>query len=148
MSAPIGLENSRTARPRRASLAVEAALFLPLLFYLMFGMIEYGWMFLRSSEIHNATRQGARVGATEGGTSPAVLSTIQTLMTGANLAGSNYTVDIVPPDVSSQALSQGAPFSVTVTVPYKNGIELFGFTLVPVPADLHAEVTMIKEGPL
>ena len=33
---------------------VEAALFLPLLFLLVFGMVEYGWAFLKFECINNA----------------------------------------------------------------------------------------------
>ncbi len=48
---------------RRGTAAVEAALILPLLMLLLLGVIEYGWIYLKSEQIANAARHGARVGA-------------------------------------------------------------------------------------
>lgn len=59
------------ARPRatgpgqksRAQSLVEFALISPLLFAIIFGIIEFGWLFNNHMSIHYATREGARVGA-------------------------------------------------------------------------------------
>ena len=59
----VSLNSIKRQLHRRDGLAVvEMAIVLPLLILLTFGMIEYGWLFLRSQEISNAARQGARIG--------------------------------------------------------------------------------------
>ena len=51
-------------KARQSGLAtIEMAMVLPLLMLLTLGVIEYGWMFLKSQQITNAARQGARAGA-------------------------------------------------------------------------------------
>ena len=42
---------------------VEFALILPLLILLIFGMIDFGWLFYNKIEVNNASREGARYAA-------------------------------------------------------------------------------------
>src|SRR5205814_7116285 len=52
----------RIARGRRdAAALVEMAIAMPLLCMLTLGLIEYGWVFLRVSQINQAARHGVRV---------------------------------------------------------------------------------------
>lgn len=44
-------------------MAVEAAIILPVLILLVFGIIDFGWMINRDTMINNAAREGAREGA-------------------------------------------------------------------------------------
>ena len=46
---------------RRGSLLVEAAIILPLLILVTFGVMEYGWMFVQYKHVTNAARHGARM---------------------------------------------------------------------------------------
>ncbi len=58
--------DGRRARPRRrgerGAAAVEFAIVLPLLFVLLFGIIEFGILFYNYQVITNASREGARAG--------------------------------------------------------------------------------------
>jgi hypothetical protein len=54
--------NQKPATERGASL-VEFALVAPLLFVLLFGMIEFGWLFGQFNEVRHAAREGARYAA-------------------------------------------------------------------------------------
>src|SRR3954453_1896122 len=88
-------------RRRSASLTVEAALLLPLIFMLTFGLIEYGWMFLKQQQITNTARQSARLGAMVDGTNAQVTSQITSMMNTYGLAGSGYTTTIAPGNVAT-----------------------------------------------
>ena len=83
-------------RRRRGIVAIEFALILPLLLLLVLGLMEVGWMILKSQQITNAARQGARVGIRLQAHSSEVLAAIDTMMADGGLGGSGYTRTIVP----------------------------------------------------
>jgi len=77
MDKPMPANHLRTRRPpvpralparpkRRAQATVEFALVAPLLFALVFGIFEFGWLFRSHMTVHFATREGARTGAVAG----------------------------------------------------------------------------------
>ncbi|HUL85838.1 MAG TPA: TadE/TadG family type IV pilus assembly protein [Actinomycetota bacterium] len=55
----------RRIRPERGAAAVEFAIVAPLLFILVFGIIDFGFGFHAWNAIENSAREGARVGATD-----------------------------------------------------------------------------------
>lgn len=48
-------------RGERGAVAVEFALVVPVLFILVFGMIDFGWAINRYTVLNNATREGVRL---------------------------------------------------------------------------------------
>lgn len=56
----------KPCRRRRGAAAVEMALVMPVLFTMLFGIIEFGWMLSVQNSMVNAAREGARVGALAG----------------------------------------------------------------------------------
>lgn len=137
------IRNSRL----RGLATVEAALILPILLILTFGMIEYSWMFLKDQNITNAARAGARVGATADGTNTQITTQVDSLMTSYNLQNSGYTTSIKVNGAAGQAGTavKGAMIEVEITVPYAN-MQVTGMSIFPVPNTLHAKVAMKKEG--
>ncbi len=133
-------------RRRRADgvVTVEAALIVPILLLLTFGMIEYGWLFLKSQEITNAARRGVRVAIRADATTGEVTTAIGDALSVAGLGGSGYQVTITPSDVAGAAT--GDVIAVQITLPY-DGVALMGTSLVPTPANIQASVSMAKEGP-
>jgi Flp pilus assembly protein TadG len=128
--------------PRQRGLAlVEMALVLPLLFLLLFGLIEYGWLFFKYQQIAGAARHGCRIGVAQGKASADVTTAVNDLMSKAGLSG-KYTTTINPPEVLTAA--PGSTVSVSVSVKYSD-IELTGFPL-PLPTNLVGETSMVKEG--
>ena len=117
------------------------------IFPLLFGLIEYGWMFLKSQQIAAAARDGARIAATESGTNALVNASISQAMAQAGLAASGYSVVTVPANVANAV--PGTPVRVTVSVPYSgnSGIALTNLPFIPTPADLEGATSMVKEGP-
>lgn len=51
---------------RRGAAAVEMAVVMPVLFTLVFGIIEFGWMLAVQNTLVHAAREGTRVGALVG----------------------------------------------------------------------------------
>ncbi len=126
---------------RRGVVLVEMAIVMVLLFLLMFGLIEYGFMLLRAQHITNAARFGARIGITIDSTNTLVEQAIASAMSAAGMADSGYTVTFLPGDV--QGLTGRETLTITVSVPYANiGM---GMPLVPVPTNLRASVSMASE---
>ncbi|MCZ6653164.1 MAG: TadE/TadG family type IV pilus assembly protein [Planctomycetota bacterium] len=127
---------------RRGTAAVEAALMLPLVMFLTFALLTYGWIFIKSGQINNAARQGARVAARADAEFADVQAIIDTLMANAEISG--YIVD--PLDV--QGSPAGTIMTVTITVPYAGtDVELISMPLfMPVPQKLKSVASMLKEG--
>jgi Flp pilus assembly protein TadG len=127
-------------RPRRneqrGAAAVEFALVLPVLLFIVLGTIDWGWYFYVSQVVTNAAREGARAGSltpTTGSDGTAISdaeTTAEAYLTGAGLAGGNAT-----------ATTAGGAVEVTVVVPTGS---LTGFTdLVAVmPANSQAVARM------
>lgn len=129
--------------PTRGLASVELALLLPLLMLVLFGTIEYGWLFLKNQQLADAARSGARVAVTVGATNALARARVDEVMTNAGLAASGYQVTFTPGDVATAV--PGTAVRVEVLVPYA-GIGLTGIPLIPVPTALEGQTSMIKEG--
>jgi len=132
----------RTGRARVAGMAsLEFVIILPIMLILTFGVMEFGWMLTKSGEIVNAAREGARAGAREGAGGAEMQAAVNARMSASGLGGSGYSTTVSP------GVNPGDPVTVQITVAYDGNLELIGFPLVPVPANLRAEATFSKEGP-
>lgn len=130
---------------RRAGISlVEVAITVPLLMLVLFGLLEYGWAFLRAQDIQNAARHGARLGVVNGATAAEVTAGVDQLMLDAGLESSGYTITLTPADPAS--LAPGQLLTVEVTVDYDN-IDLVDAPFIPVPSRLRGETSMAREGP-
>jgi Flp pilus assembly protein TadG len=130
-------------RRRRGGALVEAAFVLPLLALLTFGLIEYGWLFMKANQVTYAARQGARTASLPNATNATVLQSVASQMTQAGLGASGYTVTLTPLNVST--VSAGETVRVEISLPY-SAVALTGGSLVPVPPTLSGSVAMSKEG--
>ena len=128
----------------RGVITVEAAIVFPLIVVITLGAIEYGWLFLKAQQTTNAARQGARVAIRPGATAVDVDDAISTLMTSAGMGTAAYTVTTWPEDIS--LLGTGDALEVQVTVPCQD-IAIVNMSLLPMPVNIGAAVTMAKEGP-
>ncbi len=93
---------------RRGSAIVELAVVTPLLLTMIFGIMEFGWVFMFKETLTNATREAARVRVLQGSTDldaqnrfvaalrPA-LSSASTSMVNITLSGDIYTVQATVP---------------------------------------------------
>lgn len=136
------IKRHRKCDQRRGVVLIEAALVFPILLLLTFGLIEYGWLFLRMESLSNAARRGARVAVTPDATNSDVLSAIGNMMTDSGLGDSGYTVT-----VSSLVVDPGETVTVHIVVPNYQNIMLTQAPMIPVPDQIERGVTMAKEGP-
>jgi Flp pilus assembly protein TadG len=97
---------------RRGAVLLEAALVLPILLALTFGVIEFGHYFFIEHNLKGAAQAGARAGIPYGADNAAANAAIGRMMTAAGLQNSNYTVTITPADVSTAPA--GTDVSVTI----------------------------------
>src|SRR5207253_421370 len=119
---------------RRGTVLIEAALTLPILFYLTLGVIEYGWMLLKAQQIANAAQAGVRAGALADGTAASVNSAISGQMTQFGIAPAAYSTLLTPNDPST--LTRGGTFSVQITVTYSSVAVLGSIPMIPTPTTL------------
>lgn len=129
---------SRLAR-RRGAAAVEFALVAPLLVVLVFGMIEFGRMFMAEQVLTNAAREGARKAVLPGATDAQAQTTIDDYLSGASITGHSRSVS--PSTTSAEG---GTAITVTVSVPYNQVSWLPVSTFLP-GKTLSAKVVMRKE---
>lgn len=108
---------SRLRRQRGASL-VEMALAFPLLVILLFGVVDFGWMFSTHHELRSASREGARLAVVDNGCyvgSPDYGS--------ARCPTGNPSQQLtnLKADTAARATGLPVPGSLTVTVCYPAG---------------------------
>ena len=125
---------------QRGIATIEVALILPVLLVLTFALMEYGWYFINAQKVTHAAHQGARLAAMPDATMADVTSLITALM--SDVQG-ECLVTVEPGNI--EEIPPGEMLTVTITVPYRDNLELFGF--LPVPANIRATTSMAKEGP-
>ena len=106
--------SSTVRKNRRGATVVELAVVAPLLFLLIFGMIEFGRLVMVEQILTNAAREGARRGILEQSTRSGVEAAVAEYLKDSSVRGATVTVS---PDVLSKA-GFGDPVTVTVAVPY------------------------------
>src|SRR5262245_27387459 len=103
----------RQSAARRGAAVVEFAVLAPVLFLLIFGMIEYGRMVMVQQLITNASREGARVAILDGMANSDVIQAVQDHIGGSiPIANGDVTTD--PTDITTAA--SGTLITVTVGV--------------------------------
>ena len=139
---------------RRGTVAVEAALMLPLIMLMTFALIKYGWLYVKVQQINNAARHGARVAARADSDDGIIDTEIALLMakvwpSGAGTLPDNwYVVTFNPdPDPDDGTWSTGTIVTVTITVPYASTpLDIISMPLVPVPGSIAGTASMAREG--
>jgi Flp pilus assembly protein TadG len=97
-------------RVRRGVAVVELAIVSPLLFAMLFGIIEFGWLFTVQHTMVNASREGARVGVLQGATVEEIEATTREFLAPMGL-NDRVTINI------TEAIPSDPFVTVQVTVP-------------------------------
>ena len=85
--------NGRKCSRRRFGGAVlETVLILPVLLYLAFGVVEFGYYFYVKHSLEGAARDGCRAFIASGATLTDVTNAVSVSMSASNLGSSGYTV--------------------------------------------------------
>lgn len=112
----------------RGANLVEFAIMAPLLIMLLFGIIEFAWVFSQNLDIRHGAREGARMAATDDLPNPEIASicsrmdvanssntTVQISRTGTNI-GDDITVTIsAPPDTLTGIMDWALPATITLS---------------------------------
>lgn len=135
--------STRRRLPKRSgTAAVEFAVVAPLIFLLLFGMVEFGRMLMVQQILTNASREGARRAIIESSTVPEVTTVVTDYLEKNSVSGA--TLDIGPTDLT--IVGAGEPVVVSVSVLYDQ------VSWLPVPRYLggvllRGESTMRAERP-
>ncbi len=130
-------QEKQTDNSVRGAAAVELAVVLPLLLTLVFGIIEFGWVFMVRETLTNSSREGCRVAVLQGSTEQDIRDRVAASMNPTGL--STYTVQI-------SRSSPGNPSeTVKVLIPYAD-VSLLGGYFGPTDFNLGATTVMRKEG--
>lgn len=123
----------------RAAAVVEFAVVLPLLLTILFGIIEYGWVFMVRQTLQTAAREGARIAVLQTSVEPY-----------ANVVGRIVTV-MAPTGLSTYSITMthaedGDPVeTVQVSIPYTD-VSLMGGFFPSIHPNLAGSCSMRKEG--
>ncbi len=129
-------------KDERGSSSVEFALVLPALMLVLFGIVEFGRMFMVHQMLGSAAREGARVASMPGADNSAVLEAINEELVSAGLTAD--TCQFTPSDVTTA--SRNDPITIRVQIDYDSIAWTPGF--IPGLSGLLLEgvVVMRKEG--
>ena len=109
---------------RLGAVAVEMAIVTPLLLAMLFGIIEFGWLFTVRSTMVNAAREGARLGALEGTSESEIRNRTEELLAPMHI-DDNCSVSVTMPT------DENPTVTVNVAAP-RSSVSLvgnfFGFT--------------------
>ncbi len=123
----------------RAAAAVELAIVAPLLFTILFGIIEFGWMFTIKNTMVNAAREGARTGALQSSEYADIVARVDTLMLPLGLSAPvTYTI--------IEATDADPFVSVTLTVPQADVSLVGNFFADYLTGNIVGTASMRKEG--
>ncbi len=124
---------------RRAAAVVEMAVVTPLLLTMLFGIIEYGWVFSIKQTVTSAAYEGCRVATLQGTSDSTINNTIQARLAPYGLQPADYTITVrhyTPSDPNE---------FVQVSVPYSKVSLVNGF-FGSKSWSLGSSCTMRKEG--
>jgi len=132
------MRTRRGERRRCGAVAVEMAIVTPLLLTMLFGIIEFGWLFTVQSTMVNAAREGARFGALQGVFTADVQQRVREYLLPMGL-DDNVTINV------TEATDENPIVTVNLTVP-RADVSLVGNFFGFVDGTLSTTASMRKEG--
>jgi Flp pilus assembly protein TadG len=101
----------------RGGALLEAAIVMPVLLYIAFGTVEFGYYFYVRHTLDGAAREGARAGIVSGGTYANVTTAVGNVMSAAKLSNSGYSTVVQDNGTTVASLSSAnTGDAITVTV--------------------------------
>jgi Flp pilus assembly protein TadG len=93
---------TRQWRSERGAELIEFAIVMPILLFIIAGIVDFGMMFRTYEAVTNAAREGARVGVLPGYAPVDVQSRVDAYLTASGLAGT-HTTSVVDVPVATTA---------------------------------------------
>src|SRR5258708_27865599 len=90
------LDNARPkiSRRRFGGAVLETVLVMPVLLYLAFGVVEFGYFFYVKHSLEGAARDGCRAAIPAGAVYSDITNAVSTSMSASNLSTSGYPVHV------------------------------------------------------
>ena len=129
----------KDTRRARAAAVVEFAVVLPLLLTILFGIIEYGWVFMVRQTLQTAAREGCRLAVLQTSVDPYTNVTERVGQVMGPTGLTTYSVTM------SHATVATPVETVTITIPYDD-VSLLGGFFGTHDYDLGGTCSMRKEG--
>lgn len=126
---------------RRGAAAIEFALVGTAFFLMLFGIMDWGWLFFRRSQFMDAVLDGTRRAVTRSQTDvslPPVDAAIE--YTEANLTAYGIDPNLTTIEASYQGVSPSEVLIVTAWMPYEPLIGIW-----PTPDTINAQMSMYLE---
>ena len=121
----------------KGAAVVELAVVLPLLLTIVFGIIEFGWVFMVRETLTNSSREGCRVAVLQGSTTTDIIDQVNASMSPTGLSGWSTQI--------TRSTTGSPNETVTVRIPYAN-VSLLGGFFGSTDFNLGATTIMRKEG--
>ncbi|HXV37626.1 MAG TPA: TadE/TadG family type IV pilus assembly protein [Myxococcota bacterium] len=137
--------SARRQRSEAGTSIIEAAIAMPVMLLVLFGIAEFGVQFTRWNSLTNAVREGARTGVVF--RSPCVAGTVTALIeaTVADFAeSSGIDTASIDTTVTGACAGTGTQLTVTATVPY-DSIALAALANLAPTTNLTARTVMRNE---
>jgi Flp pilus assembly protein TadG len=134
----------RRLQERRGAAAIEFALCLPIFLAILFGILEYGWIFYEQANVIAAVRSGVRFGVTQDPDTDVNYldeseTTVRTSLAGLGIRASDLASATITATVSPSTSATNL-LTVDCKVPYTPVVGL-----VPVPTRISYTMTMLME---
>src|SRR5436309_769941 len=88
------LHSRQMTRRRFGGAVLEMVLILPVMLYLAFGTVEFGYFFYVKHTLEGAARDGARAAVPAGAIYSDITAAIDSAMQAGNLSSSGYTIQV------------------------------------------------------
>ena len=142
--------STRISRRRFGGAVLEMILILPVLLYLAFGTVEFGYYFYVKHSLEGAARDGARAAIPSGALYSDITTAVDNAMSAANLSGSGYTTQVKDGSTVITTLTSAvAGDTITVTVTCTWGTAGAGYRpwgLIGTSKQVVGTAVMRKEG--
>lgn len=123
---------------KRAAVAVEMAVVTPVLLTMLFGIIEFGWLFTVRSTMVNAAREGARLGSLQGVSASEIVDRTNELLAPMHIED-NCNVSVSMPTEASPTVT------VNVSAP-RSSVSLLGNFFGFNSGTVNGSASMRREG--
>jgi Flp pilus assembly protein TadG len=128
------MTNAQNRKGQSGASLVEFAVLAPLLFALLFGIVEFGWLFARNVDVGHGAREGVRLAAVAFGTETAIVNETCNRMGLATLSNpSSVFLTIGRSDATGNGSADdvGDIASVTVSSPASTLTGFFDWAIPP-----------------
>lgn len=118
---------------------MEFAILAPVLILLVFGIIEFGWLFGQYNDVKHGAREGARLASVNGGNNAAIHTYVCTTMDGLSAGMTDLRVQLNPDPDGDSSVLLGEPGRIRVEADI-GSLSGLPFITAFLPSSLNSEI--------